>query len=70
MKTKEIIEEIEKLDLPHRLYIVEEVLRKIRTQVENKHLETAAEEMKEEYKSDKNLTAFNNIDFEEFYEAR
>jgi hypothetical protein len=70
MKTTELIKEIQKLPLRKRIYIIECTIRLIRKQEEASHMEIAAEALYEDYKDNKELTAFTNQDFENFYEAR
>jgi hypothetical protein len=70
MGTKEILKEIKKLPVSERMLIVEKVLKNIREAAAKKNLEDAADALLEDYKSDKELTAFSSIEFESFYEAR
>ncbi len=70
MKTTELIKEIQKLPLRKRIYVIERTIRLIRKQEEASQMEIAAEALYEDYKDNKELTAFTNIDFESFYEAR
>jgi len=70
MKTTELIKEIQKLPLRKRIYVIERTIRLIRKQEEDSQMEIAAEALYEDYKDNKELTAFTNIDFESFYEAR
>lgn len=64
MKTKELIEEIQKLPVRKRIYIIERSMRLIRKQEEGSLMRKAAEELYEDYSTDKNLTAFTNPDCE------
>ena len=70
MGTKEILKEIKKLPVSERMLIVEKVLKNIREGAAKKNLEEAADALLEDYRSDKELTAFSSIEFEQFYEAR
>ncbi len=70
MKTKELIKEIQKLPVRKRFYVIERSMHLMRTQEEKEHLEMAAEDLYEEYLLNNELTAFTNLDFENFYEAR
>ena len=70
MGTKEILKEIKKLPVSERMLIVEKVLKNIREAAIKKNMEEAADALFEDYKSDKELTAFSSIEFESFYEAR
>jgi len=70
MKTQEIIKEIQQLPVSKRIYIIERTIHFIRKQEEQKQLETAADALYDDYKNDDKLTAFTNLDFEDFYETR
>ena len=70
MGAKEILIAIKKLPVSERILIVEKTLKNIREAALKKNLESAAEALLEDYKSDRELTAFSSIDFESFYEAR
>lgn len=69
MTTKNIIEELDKLPLTDKIYVIEETLKKIRTIKEN-NLEAAVNLLFEDYQSDEELTAFTTLDKESFYEPR
>jgi hypothetical protein len=56
MKTKELIKEIQKLP--------------VRKQEEEGRMKMAADELYEDYRTDKELTAFTDLDLENFYETR
>jgi hypothetical protein len=70
MRTTEIIKEIQRLPLQDRMWVVEKAIHLIRKQENTNQLQNAAEELYADYTSDKELTAFTNIDFEDFYETR
>ncbi|MCC5920821.1 MAG: hypothetical protein LAT68_11550 [Cyclobacteriaceae bacterium] len=70
MKTKELIKEIQKLPVRKRIYIIERSMHFIRKQEEEDHMKKAADVLYEDYLTDKELTAFTNLDFENFYETR
>lgn len=70
MKTKELIEEIQKLPLSKRIYVIERAMSHIRKHEEKKRMQNAAEDLYEDYRTGKELTAFTNLDFENFYEAK
>ncbi|MGF1586816.1 MAG: hypothetical protein ACFCUM_15945 [Bacteroidales bacterium] len=53
-----------------RIYVIEHTIRLIRKQEEVRQMEIAAESLYEDYKNNKELTEFTNLDFESFYEAR
>jgi len=70
METKELIEEIERLPIRERIWLIERALKTIRVNETKEKIETAVKELKSEYKTDKELTAFTDLDFEDFYETR
>ncbi len=70
MNTDELLREIEKLPLHKRMYLVEKTLHTIRKTEDLNQMNLAAEALYSDYKTDKDLTAFTNIDFEDFYETR
>jgi len=70
MKTSEIIKEIERLPIRKRIYVIEKTIHNIGKQEDKDLLTKAANALYTDYKTDKELTAFTNLDFEEFYEAR
>jgi hypothetical protein len=70
MKTKELINEIQKLPVKKRIYVIERSLQLMRKRKEKSQMTTAADSLYEDYKTDKELTQFTNLDFENFYEAR
>jgi len=64
MQTNEIIEEISKLPISKRLYIVEKVMSSIRLENEKNEMEAAAELLVSEYEENKELTIFTELDLE------
>ncbi len=70
MKTRELIKEIQKLPVRKRIYVIERSMHLMRKQDEEDQMKKAADELYEDYLSDKELTAFTNLDYENFYEAR
>lgn len=70
MQTFEIIQEIENLSLIKKFHIVEETLKSIKREELNQQMKIAAEELYEEYTNDNNLTIFNSLDLEDFYETK
>lgn len=53
-----------------RIYVIEKTIHSIRKQEDANLLKKAADSLLVDYKSDTELTAFTNIDFEDFYEAK
>lgn len=70
MNTSEIIKEIEKLPLSKKVFVIEKAIQSIRKDEEYSKMENAASVLLSDYESDYNLTAFTNIDYDSFYEAK
>ncbi len=70
MKTKELIKEIQKLPVRKRIYVIERSMNLIRKQEDEDQMKKAADDLYEDYLTDKELTVFTNLDFESFYETR
>ncbi len=70
MNTTEIIKEIEQLPIRKRIYVIEKTLYSIRKQEDKYQLEKAADAVLTDYVSDLELTAFSNLDYEDFYETK
>lgn len=52
------------------MLVIERTLKSIRESELNKKMEKAVDSLLNDYKTDKQLTVFTSIDFENFYEAR
>jgi hypothetical protein len=70
METAAIIHEIDNLPAYKRMFIVEQIIRSIRLNNQEGTLEIAADRLYADYKDDKELTAFTQLDCEDFYEPR
>lgn len=70
MQALEIIQEIQRLPLTKRFYVVEETIKSIKKEEMNNQMELAANELYNDYTNDKDLTAFTSLDFEQFYETK
>ena len=70
MATKELLAEINKLSVDERILLIEDTLRSIRVATQNNRISEAVEMLGNDYKNDKELTAFRSLDTDEFYEAR
>ena len=70
MRTNEIIKEIQRLPIQKRIYVIEKTIHSLRKHENTNQMKKAADTLYADYKSDKELTAFTNLDFEDFYEAR
>lgn len=70
MRTNDIIKEIQRLPVSKRIYVVEKTIHSIRKQEDKNNIKKAADTLYADYKADNELTAFTNLDFENFYEAK
>lgn len=70
MHTIDLLEEIQRLPLSQRFYVVEETLKSIKKEELQHLMELATNELYEDYANDKELTIFTSIDFDAFYETR
>ncbi len=70
MEKKIILEEINKLPVEDKMYVVERTIKSIREKEIKEKMSKAVSELMEEYKSNKELTAFTKLDFENFYETK
>jgi hypothetical protein len=70
MRTNDIIKEIKRLPIPKRIYVLEKTIHSIRTQEDKNVMKNAADILYSDYKTDNELTAFTNLDFVDFYEAK
>ena len=70
METATIINELDSLPAYKRMIIVEQIIRSIRLNNQDKKLEIAADRLYDDYKNDKELTIFTKLDCEDFYEPR
>ena len=70
MKTEEILREIRQLPVKKRIYVIEKAIHSIREQEEKDQMSKAVDTLYSDYKNDKELTAYTNIDFEDFYETK
>lgn len=70
MGIREIIRVIKKHPVSKRMLIIERTLKTIRESETRKRMVKAAESLFEDYKNDKELIAFTQLDFEEFYETK
>jgi hypothetical protein len=70
MRTNELIKEIIKMPIQKRIYLIEKTIHSIRENTDSDQMLKAADKLLVDYKTDKELTAFSNLDFEDFYETR
>lgn len=70
METKTILEQIDKLPTDEKMLIIEQTIKNIRQKEKKEKMKKAVSELREEYKSNKELTIFTDIDLDNFYETR
>jgi len=70
METTVIMNELANLSAYKRMLIVEQLIRSIRLNNQDKTLEIAADRLYDDYKNDKELTIFSQLDCEDFYEPK
>ena len=70
MQTLQLIQEIQRLPLTQKFYVVEETIKSIKKDEINQQMELAVNELYGDYNTDKDLTAFTSLDLEHFYEAK
>lgn len=70
MQTIDLIQEIQRLPLTKRFYVVEETIKSIKKEEMSHQMELAANELYSDYVNDKDLTAFTSLDFDNFYETK
>ena len=69
MEVLEIVHSVNRLPLSQQMLVAERIIRSIR-QREQPLMEMAAERLYVDYTTDKDLTAFTQLNCEDFYEAR
>ena len=70
MRTNEIIKEIERLPVQKRMYVIEKTIQSIRKNEIELQMSVAAESLLNEYKTNRQLTVFTDLDLIDFYETR
>lgn len=70
METTELIKEINLLSLEKRFFIIEQTLKSIQKQDSSNQTKRAVEALYADYAENGELTAFTNLDFDNFYEAK
>lgn len=70
MQTIDIIQEIQRLPLTKKFYVVAETIKSIKNDEMNNQMELAINELYSDYATDSELTAFTALDLEHFYETK
>ncbi|MBX3164598.1 MAG: hypothetical protein KF900_08955 [Bacteroidetes bacterium] len=66
----DLIQQIQRLPITKRFYVVEETLKSIKNDELKHQMEQAAAELSDDYANDRELTAFTSLDLEKFYETK
>ena len=69
MRTYTLINEIQRLPISRQMYIAEMIIKSVRKKESKNQMQLAAEQLYNEYATNKELTIFTNIDFDNFYET-
>lgn len=70
MRTNDLIKAIQRLPISERIYVVEKTIHSIRAHEDKSVMKKAADSLMTDYKTDTELTAFTDLDFEDFYETK
>jgi hypothetical protein len=70
MNTFEILETVSTLPTGQRMFIAERIIHSVRNESQKMPLKQAAELAVEDYQEDKELTAFTQLDGDDFHETR
>ena len=70
MSTADILKEIDRLPLNEKLFLLEKAIKDIMKHNAGSQMTMAAESLENEYRTNSELTAFSNLDFEDFYEPK
>ncbi|HLF64751.1 MAG TPA: hypothetical protein VI603_13400 [Saprospiraceae bacterium] len=69
MSKREILNQIHHLPVGDKIWLVEETIKSMQITT-TEGMSMAADALIDEYRTNKDLTAFTDIDFDNFYEAR
>jgi hypothetical protein len=70
MEAVQIIQEIQRLTLVNKFYVVEETIKAIKQEETSNQMDLAVKMLYNDYTNDNELTAFTALDFQDFYEAK
>jgi len=70
METLEIVRNVNRLPLSQQMFVVERIVHSMRQKELQPSMEQAAERLYADYSADSELTAFTQLDGENFYETR
>jgi hypothetical protein len=70
MSTTDILKEIDRLPPNEMLLVIQKALKNLMRYNYEQQMTIAAEALENEYKTNTDLTAFSNLDMEDFYETK
>jgi hypothetical protein len=70
MSTSELLKEIDQLSLNEKLNLLQKAIKDIVKHNYEQQMFVAAEALEADYRTNKDLTSFSNLDCENFYEAK
>ncbi len=70
MLTANIIQEIQRLPLSKKIFILEQTVKAIKNDDTKKQMILAAKNLHDDYVNDSSLTIFTQLDFDDFYETK
>ena len=70
MSTAELLKEIDRLPLNEKLSLLEKAIKDILKHNYEQQMTIAANSLENEYKTNNDLIALSNLDFEDFYETK
>ena len=62
MRTNDLIKEIQRLPIQKRMFVIEKTIHLLRKHEDTNAMKKAADSLYADYTSDKELTAFTNLD--------
>jgi hypothetical protein len=65
-----LIQEIKRLPIAKKFWVVEETIKSIKQEEISHHMALAANELYTDYAQDSELTAFTSLDLDNFYETK
>jgi hypothetical protein len=70
MQEIDLINEIQRLPIIKRFFVIEETIKSIKKEELGNQMELAVNALYHDYKNDKDLTDFTSIDMDNFYETK
>ncbi len=70
MQEIDLINEIQRLPIIKRFFVIEETIKSIKKEELGNQMEHAVNALYHDYKNDKDLTVFTSIDMDNFYETK